>query len=180
MTRRAGLALLLGTILPPAAALQLDSVDVTRHDHSYRLAVRAQLNADPDAVIATLLDAASWPQLNDAILETAITPDNTVRSLTRVCILVFCRRIRQAQRLERRPAGVVMAYTVAGDDSDISAGTVRWQVDGNRAPCRITIDADLTPAFWVPPVIGPYAIRHVLKREIETTLRAIEGRLAAR
>ena len=51
-----------------------------------------------------------------------------------------------------------------------------WDIDGNDRYCRIKYRADIKPAFWVPPVIGPALMR----RKVEKQIAGVRAEIARR
>lgn len=185
-TLACGLIAVLSSILvslygpTPALASDIHTIDVTRQGASYRVTLEAIVNRPQEQVVSILTDYAAWPILNDSIIQTLAVPGpdagtDTVRSVSRVCILVFCRSIRHAQTVEIIDNTTIIAMTMP-QESDFIDGEIRWKVEPGGAPgsSRLRVDAHLTPAFWIPPVIGPYAVAHVLKRDAIKTLAALE------
>ena len=54
-----------------------------------------------------------------------------------------------------------------------------WQVEGDAFRCRIDYRADIEPAFWVPPVIGPLLMRRQVEQQIEGLAAEIGRRARA-
>ena len=53
-----------------------------------------------------------------------------------------------------------------------------WNIGGDARHCRIEYRADIKPAFWVPPVIGPVLMRRQVERQIDGLLAEIKRRAA--
>jgi carbon monoxide dehydrogenase subunit G len=54
-----------------------------------------------------------------------------------------------------------------------------WQVEGDSFRCRIDYRADIEPAFWVPPVVGPLLMRRQVEQQIDGLVTEIERRALA-
>ena len=54
-----------------------------------------------------------------------------------------------------------------------------WTVAGDAGRCDIAYVADIEPAFWVPPLIGPVLMRNRVETQLEGVLHEIERRAAA-
>ena len=54
-----------------------------------------------------------------------------------------------------------------------------WQVEGDSFRCRIDYRADIEPAFWVPPLIGPLLMRWQVEQQIDGLVAEIERRALA-
>jgi hypothetical protein len=51
-----------------------------------------------------------------------------------------------------------------------------WNITGDATRCEIQYDADLEPAFWVPPLIGPRLMRRQVDEQMHGVLAEIERR----
>jgi hypothetical protein len=54
-----------------------------------------------------------------------------------------------------------------------------WLVGGDTFRCHIEYRADIEPAFWVPPVVGPLLMRRQVEQQIEGLVAEIERRARA-
>ena len=54
-----------------------------------------------------------------------------------------------------------------------------WTVAGDATQCDIEYRADIEPAFWVPPLIGPVLLRHRVESQLEGVLEELHRRAAA-
>jgi ribosome-associated toxin RatA of RatAB toxin-antitoxin module len=55
----------------------------------------------------------------------------------------------------------------------------RWRVNGDPAHCGIDYQANIEPAFWVPPLIGPMLMRNRVEAQLEGVLEEIHRRSRA-
>jgi ribosome-associated toxin RatA of RatAB toxin-antitoxin module len=53
----------------------------------------------------------------------------------------------------------------------------RWRVTGDTAHCDIDYRAEIEPAFWVPPLIGPMLMRNRVEAQLEGVLEEIHRRV---
>lgn len=54
-----------------------------------------------------------------------------------------------------------------------------WTVAGDEHRCDIAYRADIEPAFWVPPLIGPALMRNQVEAQLEGLLQELHERAAA-
>ncbi len=54
-----------------------------------------------------------------------------------------------------------------------------WRIEPSAPGVRLVYTAELEPAFWVPPIIGPVVMRRDIAGQIEAVLLEIERRQAA-
>lgn len=146
----------------------------------YGLSVVAAINATPDQVMNALTNYRHLSRVNPDIIESEIllsySPNrHRVRSLLKTCILIFCKRIRHVQDVTQISDRLLEAITLP-EDSDFEYGIVRWElVPGESGVTHMHFDAQLKPAFWIPPVIGTWLVEKKLVREITTSTFMIEA-----
>lgn len=54
-----------------------------------------------------------------------------------------------------------------------------WTVAGNTHHCDIGYRADIEPAFWVPPLIGPMLMRNQVEKQLEGVMQEVRRRAAS-
>ena len=54
-----------------------------------------------------------------------------------------------------------------------------WTVSGDAGHCDVAYRADIEPAFWVPPLIGPVLMRNRVEAQLAGVLGEIHRRAAA-
>lgn len=62
---------------------------------------------------------------------------------------------------------------IAGNLERMTGG---WDVSGDAHRCDIVYRADIDPAFWVPPLVGP----RLMRNQVETQMRGLLGEIARR
>lgn len=173
-----GLAVSVGAI-----AFDLQNVQVRRDQGRYHVQMRARLDAPAARSYAVFADPAQLPRLNPAVRQVQVlgaSPDGSTRQLAtevRVCAAAFCRTLRQVQDMRYQPSstgGEIRAEVIA-DRSDFRFGQANWTFEdcGSQRTC-LQFDATLEPAFWVPPLIGPWLIGRALQREAQETSAGLE------
>lgn len=174
---RAWLVLCLLWPLTSAGGEVLDA-GVSRTEHGFSVYVTALIDAPVARVRRVITDYANLVAINPSIIESRVLPaarpgSQRVRTVVRVCILVFCKDVVQEQDVTETADGYVEAVMVPGH-CDFRAGLARWKLEAEGAATRLHFTHDFEPDFWVPPVIGPWLIRRKLVEEVEATMRYIE------
>jgi hypothetical protein len=179
--RRCALWVLLFIALPAAAA-QVSDVQVAREGARFVIEMHIAIDEPPAAVFRALQDYAAMarynPDLQVVHVEKTASPGR-VRLFTTVhtCVLVFCKTMHQEQIMTATPranGGVLHARLVGGD---FKSGHGLWIVrpcPAARAASCLDVSIELVPAFWVPPVIGPWAIRRTMDEEARRTSAGLE------
>ena len=172
--------LLAALLLLPVAALAGDilSSSVSHEGSVYSLSVMARIDAPLDTVYRSITDFDNLAAINPAIEESQLlaTPSvdtRRVRSVIRVCILMYCKRIEQVQQVTLLDDYAIEAV-VLPQDSDFRNGVAHWQLTASGASTEMLFTNIFEPDFWVPPVIGPWLIKRKLIREVAETAMYIE------
>jgi hypothetical protein len=154
------------------------SVDVTRVGEAYRASIESRVQAPPEVVFAMLTDYEHLSRISPSIRESRIIARldpwlHRVRTVTRLCVLVFCVDLIQVQDMAQYPPGEIAA-TVLPQYSNLSCGSGRWRLASDGSGTYLSFEAQLVPDFWVPPLIGSALLRHMLRKEAERTVSGLE------
>jgi len=175
-------AMALSWLALQAHAAQVRDVNVARQGEEFVITMRLVMDAPAPAVFRALQDYAALarynPDLRAVRVEATGAPDR-VRLFTTIhtCVLVFCKTMHQEQIMTATASadgGVLTADLVRGD---FRRGQGRWTVGPCPTPRRATcmdIRIELVPAFWVPPLIGPWVIRRKMDEEARRTSAGLE------
>lgn len=180
MSRFAGFALLLATAFAATTshAVEIHSVDVQHDNARYRVSMRVTLDAPAAATYAVFADLPRLREVNPAVrevrvLETLSADARRVFTEVRACVSLYCRHLKQVQdmRFETRANGGRVRAQVLPERSDFRFGDANWDFRDCAGRTCLDFDAELEPAFWVPPLIGPWLIKRKLQEEaIETSM----------
>lgn len=157
---------------------EVERFELMRSGNRYSLSVAARVAAPIDAVWGVITGYARLTRLSPAIREGQVLSaddDQGVRvhTVTRLCALIFCKDLRQVQRIRQQGAGSFEAITEPSQ-SDLAFGQAHWQLLPEQWGTSIRIQFDLEPAFWVPPLVGPLAIERALRQETLGLMQGIE------
>lgn len=97
----------------------------------------------------------------------------------RARLLVFCFRARMVEQVEECAGGEVIT-TIVPDESDFLYRLSRWHIAPAGAEhARLQMSSTLHPAFWVPPLIGPWPLMLKMLSVARQTSLEIEHRAHA-
>jgi len=174
--------LLAALLLLPASSLagEILASSINHEGEDYTLSVTARIDAPLDTVYRLITDFDNLAAINPAIEESQLLailqPDTRrVRSVIKVCILVFCKRVMQVQDVTLL-AGHVIEAVILPEFSDFRSGLARWQLTARGAATVLEFSNSFEPDFWVPPVIGPWLIKRKLVWEVTETAMYIEAK----
>lgn len=164
----------------PLLGLGAEVVHTAVERRGEQLIMRSEtlIQASVDRVRAVLTDFKNLPQVNPGLKEVNILKrahNGTVRMrvISQVCILGICLELNWIQEVHTLPNGDIVADIVP-DQGDFRKGTARWRLLPEGGSTRLLFQADLTPNFWFPPLIGPWLIKRKLSNEALETARGIE------
>ena len=170
--------ILLLAVAGPAAAGQVLVAQATHDRGLYNVEVDMRLDAPRDEVWRLLTDYAHYGRLNEAIqvseiLEQRGPGDYRVRTVTQACVYFFCKTLVQVQDVVELN-GQSLSAKVLPELSHFRYGLARAYVWDEGQQTRVRVLAEVEPDFWIPPLIGPWLIRHKLRSEALETIRNVE------
>lgn len=167
---------LLSALPRPAAALQIDVLEVSRSNSVYHVQVDAHIDAPIERVRAILLDSSAMLQLDPSLKSATSTPEGDglrVQSEMEECLFGVCRRLLHVQQVQAS-GNSISAQTLAVQGSGFRSGMAHWQLSAKGAGTRLLFSADSEPDLWVPPFIGPPALIRHLRAKAEKSLHNLE------
>jgi Polyketide cyclase / dehydrase and lipid transport len=179
-----GCTLALAWVATQAHAAQVLGVQVTRAEGGFLIGMQIAIDAPAPAVFRALQDYSAMmrynPDLRAVRVQSTGVPGR-VRLFTTVhtCVLIFCKTMHQEQIMTAVAGadGGVLEAQLLPHGGAFKAGDGRWTVTACRsAPSTTCLDAriELVPAFWVPPVIGPWVLRRKMAEEASRTSTGLE------
>lgn len=182
---RLGLGLISVAFASTTSAAEIQSLQVTRNGARYHVEMEVKLQAPSAASYAMFTAPGNLPKINPAVQKVQIIEhraDEQTRVYTevRVCALFYCKTLHQMQDMHYapRPDGGDLHAEVLPGLSDFRYGRADWQFRSAGAATHLHFSAELEPAFWVPPLIGPWLVERSLHEEAQRTSAGIE-KLAA-
>jgi len=166
-----------------AQAAQVSGVQVARNGGRFLIDMHIAVHAPAPAVFRALQDYGAMARYNSDLravrVERTPAPDR-VRLFTTIhaCVLIFCKTMREEQ---------LMTATAIADGGtlhaellpygDFKSGRGVWMVKPcptARSVTCLDVRIELVPAFWVPPVLGPWAIGRTMDEEARRTGDGLE------
>jgi hypothetical protein len=163
--RHAAIVLLLS-----ASALSADLLDVTveKDQNRYRLTSETRFDAKLEDLYRVLTDYDLFTQVSSVFVEARNEEpgeNGKPRYFTRMegCMLLFCKSFVRVGELTLLPNAEIVALADP-EKSDFKYSREQWILRQDGDGVLLVYDFELEPDFWVPPVIGPYIMKRVLKR----------------
>lgn len=152
----------------------MDSVVVGYGQGRYSIDMSVRLSVSAAAAYAVMNDFSALLEINHNVAVAEVQPNHRLRTVVNMCIAFFCRSVEQLQTVHSEPPyglqmNVIPAY------SDFSYGRARWRFQPLTASTsRMFFDAQVSPKFWVPPLIGPWLVQRKMQQQALVTANGIE------
>jgi FtsZ-binding cell division protein ZapB len=142
---------------------ELLDVQVELRKERYRLYSEVQFDASREALYELLIDYEKFEKFTSAIVESSnVEP-----------VLLFCKSFIRNGYLLLTPMTEIVAIADP-EESDFKYSRERWQLIPEGEGTLMIYDFEMEPAFWVPPVIGPFFIQRTLRRGANRAVDRIE------
>ena len=165
--------------LQVAQAAELLDVQVDLRNERYRLYSEVQFDVSRQALYELLIDYEKFEKFTSAIVESENKgTDEKGRpgfyARMEGCVLLFCKSFIRNGYLLLTPITEIVAIADP-EESDFKFSRERWQLIPDGDSTLMIYDFEMEPAFWVPPVIGPYFIQKTLRRGAHRAVDRIEA-----
>jgi len=162
-----------------AVAAEIELLNAERHGKVLQIDSVLVIHAPRALVFAALSDYDNFSKLSDRYKQSRfIEPaeDGTRRIYTEVegCVWFFCRTVERYARLELMPDEKIIA-TVEPEQSDLVSGREQWLLEDVSGGTRVSYTHTMQPDFWIPPLLGVWAIRKALENDALSAAKRIEA-----
>jgi hypothetical protein len=89
------------------------------------------------------------------------------------CVLFYCKVVEKVERILVDTPGLIRTSAVPAR-SDFVSNESTWRIEADGDGTLLTFEAEFDPDFWIPPMIGNWAIRRKLERSAESIGLQIE------
>jgi len=176
--RAIGLSAMLAASACADAATVLDLIISRDHD-TYEIRFDAVVNAPAPQVYRVLSDFALLTKLSPAIVSVRVEHPadgglERVHSVLKGCFLIFCKEAVEVDEVTESNPSTIAARIVPGQ-SDFKSGSYVWRIQGDGERTLLRYHATRTPAFWVPPLIGPWIIERTMRKHVQASAERLES-----
>lgn len=178
-------AIALALLAVQAHAAQVLDVEVTRNGGNFLIGMHVTIDAPPPAVFRALQDYAAMMRYNPDlravhVQSTGVQGRVRLATVVHTCVLIFCKTMHQEEIMTATAGadGGTLDSVFVAHSGDFKEGHGLWIVRAcaqDRTKTCMDVRIDLVPAFWVAPVIGPWAIRRTMVAEAEHTGAGLEA-----
>ena len=171
------LCLLVAPALAGAAELRSVSVDVV--DGHYLMHSEVWFAARVEQLYAVMLDYDLGTRFSSVIAESKnVQPDEQGRprffTRHKACLLFFCMNFERYGHVEAE-ANIAIRATADPETSDFHTSREVWKFSQEGDGTFLIYDVDLQPKFWIPPLIGPFILKHKLVNDGSRAISRIEA-----
>lgn len=161
-----------------AGAIEVIEVTVDVSDGRYHVFGQSKIAAPPEFVFSTLMDYDNFHKIASGIDETKFLPTDEsggplVYTRFQSCVLVFCKTIEKVERIDSHPYDSIRLQAIA-ERSDFVFSEAQWMIKADGDETLLTYEAEFEADFWIPPFIGPWAVRRKLVNTAELIGMRIE------
>ena len=163
-----------------ASGADIRHIEATHKDTRYTVNFDVVLDAEQSKVWRIMTDFAHLTQASDVIIESRLMKSeregqDRVYVALHACVLIFCKTMEKVVDIQAIPQSDIVVTTDPAL-SDFSYSVERWQVSTEGArKTRLRYSAEMTPDFFIPPLVGPWIVKSFLKKEIQATAIKVEA-----
>ena len=160
-------AALIFLISGTALSAELGNVTVEKEEKRYRLTSETRFDTGVADLYRVLTDYDLFTEFSSVFVESRnlrAAANGKPRYFTRMegCMLLFCKSFVRIGELTLTPQTEIVA-TADPKQSDFNYSRERWLLQADGDGVLLKYEFELEPSFWVPPVIGPYVMKRVLR-----------------
>lgn len=168
-----GVVLVLFPLL--AHGVTIDELKADRDGDTFDVAARLVIDAPHEAAYEAATDFESLPDYSPMVESAHLKKDNRLDSKTRVCIVGFCKTVKQVMTYELDSPDHIDMKVVKGK-GNLKSGTVHWTFEATEDDqTEVHFKTRIVPDFWVPPLVGSWAVKRVVRDQVGSTAEAIEN-----
>lgn len=150
-------------------------VQVTNHGDHYHLHFEVVVAASPGRVEALITNFNHLRRLSPDVVSSAVVPgpgNLKVRMVLHTCVWWFCKTVHKTEYVFLGRRGYITTQAIPAQ-SDFRYQWERWHISAVRGGTRIRYASGLAPAFYVPPLIGPWLIRRTIAHDLAVSVRRL-------
>lgn len=163
----------------PSFAADLREVTVDRDGKHYRMRSEVFFDVDRTTLYNVFRDWDLSTEFSSWVVEARnLAPDDTGQPGFYIrnhgCVLFVCKTLVREGYVDDEPYRFIRASAVA-ERSDFEISNETWEFASEGSGTLVVYELEMSPKFWVPPVIGPWAIKRKLRNDGGEALDRIEA-----
>jgi hypothetical protein len=180
-SKLAGAVLAIAAFVASSQAVSADmrAVTVDREGKTYTMRSEVYFNVDRVTLYNVFRDWNLSTEFSSWVVEARnLEPDETGQPgfyiKNQGCVLFVCKTLIREGYVEVEPYTLIRASADA-DKSDFAISDETWHFESEGDGTVVVYELELSPKFWIPPVVGPWAIKRKLKNDGGDALDRIEA-----
>lgn len=162
-------------------ALDIDDLRITKQGSAYKVQMTFGVTASVNQVIAVLTDYEFPDRLDPKVTKREVISRHgeitRVRTEIHDCVFIFCKDI--AFTLDVTVVEDIIQADIVPDESDFRSGYFHWSVSSSgNGGSYIGFEAIMEPDFFIPPLIGGFFVRKMLRQKILAIVENLESEAA--
>lgn len=155
----------------PATGTEVLTVTVEIERGTFYIHGESIIQVPPDFVFDILMDYENFHRISSGIAETRFlepTEDGVLLGYTRIdsCIWFFCKQVEKVERIHSIASTEIFTEAIP-EQSDFKVNNTHWTFKPVEGGTLATYDVTMDPDFWIPPVIGRWALKKKLRSSAE-------------
>jgi len=161
-----------------ATAAELRVLEVRKQGGRIYVDAEITIDAPEHRVFDALIDYNSfgrWSRRfsNSSYIEPDADGRPRVQNDVKGCVLFFCKTIKRVLTLTMEKPGYIKAVSDP-ELSDVNYGVEEWFIEETEEGTQVVYSYEVEFDFWVPPVVGVWALKRALKKDALTSAKRIE------
>ena len=148
------------------------TINVEYDNNIYTTSLSTTIHAPRDRVYSLLTAYDHLHLYSRLIYKSELLTNGHLLLRLKVCFIFICFDKQQTLSLDVSEQSIV--GHIIPEHSDFKSGSMKWQLADDKADSVILFSSELTPDFWVPPLIGPILIKNKLKNEALYSIGQLE------
>lgn len=163
---------------PSSQAAEIETIDVIYERDNIKITTVALFEAGINNVFNVLADYNNYTELSGVYKEaTWLSLDDSETfgvgfTVIQGCIIWFCKTIERTEEVKMNRPHQIITKVI---DDDLNYGETTWIFSDKNNMTSLDFEMNFSPNFWVPPVIGPWAIEQFISYKLKDTLDRIEA-----
>jgi len=164
-----------------AMALDIDDIRITKQGRAYQVQMTFGVTVSVNQVMAVLTDYGFPDRLDPEVTKREVISRQggitRVRTEIRGCAFIFCKDIAMTQDVTVAVDNI--QAEIVPNESDFRSGYFRWSVSSSdNGGSYISFEAVMEPDFFIPPLIGGFFVRKMLRQKILAIAENLESEAA--
>ncbi len=153
-------------------AAEINKIEIVYEDRTYSVSFDATLYANASVVERIVTDHANLKSLSSRVstseVLSAANDDNArLKLILRPCVLFYCKRLTKTSDVRvTRGSVTTINYIADPEHSSFKVANEQLTVTKKSDRTQLNYTATIVPAFRIPPVVGPWLVKRVLRKEL--------------